>query len=258
MLEQIRKRVEAGASKKTDLVRAEIGIEKVKLERSELTRQDIQARKKFAALGGKQGPALLTVTGSVAEDLAAPSLNDLRTALDKNPSLVADRIEQERLAAQQKQLRSEEAPDLSVSAGYLRNNAEGSNSPLVGASMSIPLFNANTAAQKQAGFQQQAIGEKLENSRRNSAAEAEDLHSRILEIDKNIGALRTSAIPKAEQVYSMMQDYYNAGSAGFLDLMEAQSEMLRLRMDVLDLQEERAQLLADLMESTSLPIQIVK
>ena len=256
--EQIQSRVNAGAAKKTDLIRAEIDIEQLSLERSELVRENKQARKKFASLGGEQEFALLNVSGAVSEEVEIPSLDALRNVLESNPQFTAVDIEQARLATRQKQLRAEVAPDLNLSAGYLRNNADNSHSPLVGVSMNIPLFNNNSAAQKQIKLQGQAIGERRKNTLRLLDAEIQDLHSRLLEIDKKIAALRTSAIPKAEQVYLMMQEYYSAGSAGFLDLAAAQTEMLNVRMALLDIQTERAQKLADLMQTTSLNIQIVK
>lgn len=256
--EQIQNRVNAGAAKKTDLIRVEIDIEQLKLERSELVREGDQARKKFAALGGEQESALLNVAGSISDEVAVPSLDGLRSALASNPQLRAIKIEQERLSTQKEQLRAEVVPDLNLSAGYLRNNSDNSHSPLIGLSMNIPLFNKNTAAQKQIELQRQAIGERRENTLRLLDADIQDMHSRLLEIDKKITTLRMSAIPKAEQVYSAMQDYYNAGSAGFLDLSATQTEMLSLRMTLVDIQTERAQNLADLMQTTSLNIQIVK
>lgn len=256
--EQIQNRVNAGAAKKTDLIRAEIDIEQLRLERSELVRENEQARNKFAVLGGEQESALLHVSGSVSDEVEIPSLDVLRTALENNPQLKSVNIEQERLVIQQKQLHAEAIPDLNLSAGYLRNNIDNYNSPLVGLSMNIPLFNKNTAAQKQIELQRQAVGERRSNTLRLLDADIQDLHSRLLEIDKKIATLRTSAIPKAEQVYSIMQDYYSAGNAGFLDLTATQTEMLNLRMSLLDIQTERAQNLADLMQTTSLNIQIVK
>lgn len=256
--DQIQKRVNAGAARKTDLVRAEIEIEQLNLERSELVRENEQARKKFAALGAEQDLVLLSVSGSITNDAQIPSLEELRKALGNNPQLKAVDIEQARLDTQRKQLRAEIVPDLNLSAGYLQNNIENAYSPLVGLSMNIPLFNKNTAAQKQVELQRQALGQRRENTVRLLDADIQELHSRLLEIDKKIAVLSGSTIPKSESVYSMMQEYYQAGSAGFLDLSATQAEMLRLRMDLYDIQTERAQNLADLMQTTSLNIDIVK
>jgi outer membrane protein TolC len=97
-----------------------------------------------------------------------------------------------------------------------------------------------------------------ENELRILDAEVQDLFSRLMEIGKKIDALRSGTIPKAENVCAMLQDFYHAGNASFLDLTTVQSELLRLRMGMLDLESERAFSAADLMEMTSCTIQIVE
>jgi cobalt-zinc-cadmium efflux system outer membrane protein len=256
--EQVQKRVEAGSTRKTDLIRAEIGIEQLKLERNELVRAGQQACKKFAALGLEQDSRPINVSGSISHDTEIPSIDDLQNAIKNSPAITLLEIKQEQLETQRKLVRAQVVPDLNASAGYLRNTIDNYESPLMGLSMNIPLFNQNTAAQKQVELERKAIGERREYTLRILGAEAQDIHSRLLVIDQKITTLRESTIPKASNVYSLMEGYYNAGNAGFIDLAATQSEMLRLKIQLYDIQTERAQLLADLMQLTSLTLQIVK
>jgi outer membrane protein, heavy metal efflux system len=255
---QIAKRVEAGASRKTDLVRAEIGVEQLALERSELLREQLLARKRFAALGGEQDSILQRACGSLDDRSALPSLENLRNAVAGSPQLAASDVERARLVAQSRQLKAEAVPDLNVSAGLVRNNAEHEYAPLVGLSMDLPLFNRNTAARAQVQLKGRALDERRAGTLRDLDAEVQDMHSRLQEIDREIAALETGTVPKAESVYSMLREFYNAGSVAFLDLAAAQAQVLRLRMELLDVEAERALVLADLMQTTSLRIQIVK
>jgi cobalt-zinc-cadmium efflux system outer membrane protein len=256
--DQIKKRVDAGASKRTDLIRAEIDIEQYLLQRSEFVRELSQARKKFAALGGEQDSILAHVSGILNTRIELPTLDDLRKTIVTSPQIFAIDIDKARLAAQQKQFRADAVPDLNLSAGVLRNNVDHDFSPLLGASISLPFFNSNTAVQQQVQLQQQAIAERKKGSLRVIDAVVEDLYSRIMEMDKKLISLKTITLPKADSVYSMLQEYYNAASVGFLDLTAIRTEMLRIRMDLLDIEAERAQKLVDLMQTTSLHIQIVK
>jgi outer membrane protein, heavy metal efflux system len=256
--EQIRKKVEAGATRKTDLIRAEIGTEQLAIERSEIVRKIAQVRKRFAALGGERDPVLLNVSGSLNIETAIPSLDDLRNAIKNSPRVAALEIQRSLLETQKRQLKAESFPDMNLSAGYINKKQENIDAPLVGLSMDIPIFNRNTAAQKQLEFQRKAISERRENELLILDADVQDLYSRLMEINKKIAALRTGTIPKAETVFAMLKEYYNAGSASFLDLTTAQSELLRLQMDLLDIEAEWAHVSADLMQTTSLPIQIVK
>src|SRR5690606_19326419 len=153
---QIQRRVEAGGARTTDLVRIEIDIEQLQLERKELLLENKQARMKFAALGSSQNFSLINVTGELNHESSIPDLKTLQNAVDKNPVIMAYVIEQKKLEVERRQLSADASPDLNLSMGYLRNNEANSNSPTFGLSMSVPLFNRNTAAQKQAELRQKA------------------------------------------------------------------------------------------------------
>jgi outer membrane protein TolC len=217
-----------------------------------------QARNRFAGLGGDHDLALLTVYGTLDIEAAIPSLDSMRAAIKNSPRFAAVNIQLDLLETHEKLLKAKSVPDLDLSAGYIRKIPENVDAPLVGLSMVIPIFNRNTAAQKQVEFQRQAAIIRRENDLRLLDADVQELYSRLLEINKKMTALRTGTIPKAETVYCILMEYYNAGSTSFLDLTTAQSELLRLRIDLLDIEAEWADVSADLMLSTSLTIQIVK
>jgi cobalt-zinc-cadmium efflux system outer membrane protein len=256
--DQIQRRVDAGGSRLTDLVRIEIEIEQLYQERIALIYENKQARVKFAALGSKQDSTLVDVSGELNNELAIPDLASLLKTGEENPALTAYAIEQSRLETERKQRRAEVTPDLILSAVYLRNNEEHYNSRLLGISMSIPLFNKNTAAQKEVELRQKAASERRENAHRLLTADIQEIHSQIGVIDQKLKLLQSSTIPKAQQVYTMLKEYYNAGNAGFLDLAEAQADLLRLKLELLDIQQERASGLADLMQNTAVKMEIVK
>lgn len=256
--DQIRRRVDAGGSKATDLVRIEIAIEQLQLERNALLRENQQARLKFAALGSEQDVALKNVSGELDSDLAVPDLVTLQKAVQDNPILTTYSIEQARLETERKQLRADAIPDLNLSVGYLRSNVDNSHSPIVGLSMSVPLFNRNTSVQKQAELKQKAVSEQRENAFRLLMADVQEIHSKLKVTDLKLQVLQSSTVPKAQRVFAMLQEYYNAGNAGFLDLAEAQEEMLRLKLELLDVQQDRALGLAELMQATAANLQIVK
>lgn len=254
--DQIQIRVENGGLRRTDLIRAEIEIEKLKLERRELVSEAKRSRMRFAALG--KDSSLIHVYGEVSDDQEIPPITTLHKALYESPDLKSFQIQKEQLIIQKKLLGAEAIPNISVSAGYARNNSEKTNSPLIGFSMGIPLFNNNAAAQRNSELRLKSVLEQRENTLRQLEVEVDDIHSKLIEADDKIKSLSGSTINKAEQVCLLMQEYYEAGNADFLDLSEARAELLQLRMELYDIQTERAQNLADLMRITSLNIQVVK
>jgi cobalt-zinc-cadmium efflux system outer membrane protein len=256
--EQVRARVDAGAARKTDLIRAELELEQQGLQRDALVRELASARARFAALGGEHDSVLLNVAGELDETADIPSLDALRAALHASPRVAASRGEAAQLSAQQRLLKADAAPDLDVSVGVLRSNADNAYSPLVGVSTTIPLFSRNRAAQDQVALQREAVEQRSRGGLRDSEAEVRDLYSRLQGIDRKLSTLKTSTLPKAAEVYAMLVEYYQAGSVGYLDLTASRTEVLRLRMDLLDIEAERALALAELMQTTSLHIQVVK
>ena len=257
-LQQIQRRIDAGVGKRADLLRAEIEIERLRLDRIELERDNTQARYNFAALGGLKDSSLLMVKGALDNGVVVPSLEQLLDATHRSPLITADAIETARLGITKKVLKAEAAPDIAVSAGFLRNSYENENAPVIGISMEIPLYNRNTAAQRQVELQQKAVTLRKDNTLRQMDAEILDLSSRVVLIDKKIALLESTTIPKAGRVYDYLQEYYLAGNAGFVDLAQSRSQLLELQIELLDMGTQRAGILADLMQITSLPIQIIK
>ncbi len=149
-------------------------------------------------------------------------------------------------------------PDLTVSAGALRNNPENSISALIGFSLDLPLFNRNASSRKQTRFQAQAVTDRKENTLQILRADIRDFYNRIIEIDRKLSVMESGLIPKTHLAYQLIQDYYQAGSAAFLDLASAQTEILRLHINKLDIEMERAGVMADIMQMTSFPVNIVR
>ncbi|MFP4165317.1 MAG: TolC family protein [Chitinispirillaceae bacterium] len=254
--EQITGRIEAGASRKTDLLRVEIELEQLQLERSGLERALNQARRRFASLGGNESSRLVNVNGDLNE-AQIPALDSLLNAVALSPRMKAYELQIAGLETRKQQLRTEAVPDLGASAAYVRNNKEGANSVGVGFSMGLPLFNHNVDAQRSVEFQKKSLLEQQKNQLVNLRTDISDIHSTLLQIDSNINILLTVTIPKAQKVYGLIREYYNAGNTSFLDLISIQQELLQLEMELLDLKAERADAVTELMAITASSFDIV-
>ncbi len=256
--DMVQRRVDAGASPTTDLVRLEIDIEQLRLEHSEIRSRNHRARLQFAALGADQDSVLMNVAGELQTDIPIPDLATLQRAVHDNPAIGAYTIEQARLETKRQQLRADVVPSVHLSAGFVRNNAENDNAVTLGLSMPIPLFDRNSAAQKRAELELQASSWREENAYRLLMADIHEIHGHLQVLEQRLHSLRGTTIPKAQQVHTMVQEYYQAGNADFLALTEAQAEVLRLKLELIDTQQTRALALADLMQNTATHIQVVQ
>ena len=256
--DQIQIRVQAGASRQTDLTRAEIAVDKLQLERNSIRSTERQARTEFAALGGNDNHDLFNVTGTLETDTPVPPLEKLLQAIDTHPQLMEYAIEQKRLLLLNRQLRADAIPDVSVSAGYLRDNLEGYSAPLIGASLSIPLFNKNRAARKQTELKRQATEKRKAAARNLLEAKVRSRYEALADIDTRIKTLTSTTIPQAEQVFEKMRTYYNAGSVPWSELISAQTEHMELHLELLEIETERACTLTEIIRLTSVPLPIIR
>jgi cobalt-zinc-cadmium efflux system outer membrane protein len=256
--ERIAQRIDAGGSKMSDLIRSEIAIEQLQQQRLVVERENHQARLVFAALAGEQAQALVHVVGELARDVALPSREDVQNALKNNPALAAYAIERARIESEREQLRSDAVPDVAVSLGYLRAPVDNTHSATLGLSVGVPLFNRNQAAGQQAQHRLEAAAQRQNNEERLLLAECESIYGHLELYERMLHSLVSSTIPKAQQVYAMVERYYTAGSVGFLDLAEAQEEVLRLNLEMVELAQQRALGLVELMQMSATTIQIVK
>jgi cobalt-zinc-cadmium efflux system outer membrane protein len=255
---QIEKKINAGASKKTDLLRIEIELERYRLERSELVRSIQQARKNFASLGGNEYRKLLNVKGNLNTDLVIPSLDELKKSVKVSSAILAIEIDSSKLSFEQRLVKAEAIPDLKISAGLLFDNVDNKYSPLVGLSMGIPLWNKNVAACQELYLEQQALTEQKKEIYDQLVSTIDDIVSKVSEIDTKLHTLKTSTIPKADSVHALIMEYYTTGSVSYPELTDAQGELLMLQMEYHDIEAERAEILVDLKEMTNIQIQIIK
>jgi cobalt-zinc-cadmium efflux system outer membrane protein len=254
----IERRVDAGASRETDRIRIEIDIEQLRLERNELRGAHERARVRFAALGGEENAALMHVTGELDDDAPIPDLASLREAIEAGPALAAYAIDQARLDAEREALRAEAVPDLHLLAGVSHDRVENATAPVLGLSMSAPLFDRNAGARNRARLESEAVRQQRHNAARLLMADIRDIHGQLCIIDAKLHTLQTSVMPKVRRVYAMLQAYYHAGNAAWVDLAEARARMRRLELHIHDIRRNRALRLADLMQATGKQLPIVK
>jgi outer membrane protein TolC len=239
----------------TDLVRIEIEIEQLYQERIALIYENKQARVKFAALGSKQDSTLVDVSGEMNNELAIPDLASLLKTGEENPALTAYAIEQSRLETERKQRRAEVTPDLNLSAGIF---AIMKNTIILHfwVFQCRSLCSIRILLPKRVELRQKAASERRENAHRLLTADIQEIHSQIGVIDQKLKLLQSSTIPKAQQVYTMLKEYYMPEMQVFLTL-QSSADLLRLKLELLDIQQERASGLADLMQNTAVKMEIV-
>jgi len=256
--EQVRKKVEAGATMKIDLDKTGIETEKLLVERNGQVRTLNRLQKYFASMAGIDSSKIVNVSGVVNTSIRLPSVDELKVALGNNPNSENIKKSITLMDAQQELLKVDVLPDPTFSAEYVRDNDENKNAFFVGMSLELPFFNRNVNERKQITIMKESILRKQKYLEDLVLAELSDLYEQISITDEKINSLQNNILPKVAEMYSAVKPIYESGKTSYRELSDIRSEILRQRMELIDLEMEKAQLIADVIEKTSITIELIK
>lgn len=200
---------------------------------SDLVDARLQGENAKASLMEIMGVSDLATSFDVAERLTFEpltiGLEELRqVAQQSRPDLVAARGSVERSARQLDLEHANAVPNMTVSFGYKRD--QGVNTPVVGVSMPLPLFNRNQPGIARAAAEMEQ--QRLEVGRASLAVSREvqvACQSLNAQAEK-VKALRSEYVPSAEHAREIAQKSYQLGALdliGFLDSERVYRETLR-------------------------------
>ena len=254
-----RRRVEAGKAPPAELDRAEIALQRARLDSARADRQLSTAMRQLAASWGERDAVLDGMPmGRVRADLyAMPALQDfetLRLAWANTPDALrfasAARLREAelRLAATQRR------PDLAFSVGVRR--LEATNDAALVASVSMPIGSSGRArglvAEAQANRDRVEVEREVAEVQALAALQA--LHAELAQTMTEVGALRDVVLPRTGEALSETEYAYQRGRYSFLELIDAQREFLATRATLIEESAHVHRLRAEIERLTRAPI----
>lgn len=254
-----RRRVDAGKAPHAELDRAEIQLQRARLDAARAERQYSTALRQLAASWGERDAVLDGARlGRVRADLyTLPALVDfetLRASWASTPdalrfaSAARVRDAELRLAATQRK------PDLSFSVGVRR--LEASNDAALVASVSMPIGTAARAGSLLA--EAQANRDRVDVERTVAEVTAlTTLHALYAELSQTMAeaaALRDAVLPRTREALTETEYAYQRGRYGYLELVDAQREFLATRATLIEESAHVHRLRAEIERLTRAPI----
>ncbi len=226
LAEQVRNvvgdRVTAGVVSPIESTRADVLVATARIEHDEARHTLDARRRQLAALWGSAEAMFTQAVGAFLAMPALPSFESLAAALPKTPEQARWTGEIEQRVALLALARSTKVPDVTVSAGYRRFTSEGRNAFLVGATIPIAWFDRNRDGIR-------AAEADVERARAEAAAVSLDMRSRLAAAYRDVASaadavtvLRTMVIPSAQAVFDAVQEGYQLGRFGLLEVLDAQ------------------------------------
>ena len=253
--------------KEGDVAQLEARLLKVEISRADVLRRGVQGRLTSAELELRRMVGLDRDTPIPDADILAPPPIDLdslkRSALENRSDLKTARLEEEQQAAGVDLARSEAKPDVTVSAGYTRQdnqfdglfgfNTAGSLSPIrsqdnmLNFGVSIPLRTGRSGAGNVQAATARASGTRLrrEYIERNISSELENAYRRWQTAADSLRMLQSGVLDPSTSNLAVIREAYRLGQLRLLDVLNEQRRLVDTQMAFIDAQADLARTWAE-------------
>ncbi len=230
----VQAKVEAGKVSPVELVKAQAGQASA-LKDWELAKQELAAaRNQLAWTWGDAASAFTSVQGDLQSLSPVPARAECQGQLLTNAAVRGMEATLTRSGAELKLVQKSRLPDVTVSAGYRHINASEDHALLFGASVPLPVF------QRQRGAEAEAAA-RLEKARAEEVALKHRLQGALFGQLAVLERTRAEAVsyeqqllPSAVEVFDKTREGYAGGKFAYLDLLDSQRMLLKLRLEHID------------------------
>ncbi len=223
---QTKKLLDAKQVARLDLVQLEIEAERLRTDLEAAEREQPAAFRRLAAVVGDPELAAAPLAGAIDAPFPEYDLDRARGyVLSVHPEVRSAQVGVERARLNLLRQQAEPIPNVSLSAGYVRQNQNRANDWTIGVSVPVPLWNKNQGAIQAASAE---LGSAV---RRVTLAEAE-LTDRVATAFRDFTSARQRAdryrnaiLPRAKESYDLSVKGYQGGQFEYLRVLEAQRSL---------------------------------
>ena len=259
--EAVEKRIRAGAASTAERNRARIALLRAQLD-AQRTEGELDARRvALAAMWGQGAPDFSTLSGDLYDIPPLAGFSEFAGRLETSPDLAKFAAERRLREAEVKLAQAEAVPDLTIGAGVRRLNpgaevgGTGADYGLVASlELPLPVFNRNqgkiAAAQERLGQTEAERDAALLRTR----SVLYGLYQAAAQARRQAEALRGEALQQAEQALTLTQRGFANGRFSFLELADAQHQVLELRGQAISASADARRVDAEIERLTAQPI----
>lgn len=217
------RRVEAGAAPEQDTLRAEIPLEKARLDLAEFRRDLAAARQSLAALLGRPDLGETVVADALAEAANPALLDRARTSVPQDhPSLQAAQASVEKAGAALRRAKLEALPDVTVGIGAGREAVTNASIGEIRVGIPLPVWDNASGKRREARANFSIAQAEAEAAQLRLAREWHTAATRLRTASEQAGTFRERIVPKASEALRRMQAAFDQGKNSLTDLLETQ------------------------------------
>jgi outer membrane protein, heavy metal efflux system len=253
--------------KEGDVAPLEANLLRVEISRAEVSRRSAQGRLTSAEIELRRLAGLDPATPIPAADIQAPAPADLdtlkREGVENRGDLKAARLEEEQEAAGIALAKAEAKPDVTLSAGYSRQDSQfdglfglsssGALSPIreqndiINFGVSIPLRTSRSGAGNVQAATARTSGARLrrEYLERNIPLEVESAYERWRTASESLQMLQRAVVDPSTNNLSVIREAYKLGQLRLLDVLNEQRRLVDTQLAYIDAQADLARTWAE-------------
>lgn len=219
-------RVAAGVVAPIEETRAGVLLASAQLRADQAARALEARRRQLATFWGSTTPMFAAATGDLEALPSIPPVAALHAALADNPELARFVAEVDRRQASLALARSARVPDMTLSAGYRRFTSIDTQAFVIGASIPLPWFDRNRDGIRAAEASIDEARHAARAAELTMVARLADAYRALASANDDVTTLRRDVIPGARAVFETVQEGYELGRFGLLDVLDAQRTLV--------------------------------
>jgi cobalt-zinc-cadmium efflux system outer membrane protein len=232
--QSVASRVVAGVVSPIEETRATVAAAAIRVDLARARRTLEASRSRLALFWGSPTAAFTAAEGTLQiVPPPAPPLTVLVGKLEQNPEIArwAAEIAQRRASVAVE--RGKRIPDLSLSAGYRRFTALSTSALVVGATISLPLFDGNGSGIREARIRAARADEERRATESRALAALADGYAALTSAIDEVNTLSQSVLPGSQQTFEAISEGYRLGRFSYLDVLDAQRTLIGARSQYL-------------------------
>jgi len=231
-LENIEFKLRQGAAMQSEMLLAQLEVQRMQLARAEARQELDVAQISLVSLwnGDYFGFSLITPSEPDFKSSTERLLVSLEQT-DSTREILTLAQQRDMLRAEQELVKAEARPAITLSGGFRRIEADGSNSFLIGIGLPLPLWNRNQGVSESLQAQMRLLDYQAEQADIEARAEIRSGVTRLRQLIEQHDILDSSLVPTGEEAYQFLQEAYQAGRIPYTSLLEAERTLNELRFE---------------------------
>ena len=242
----IRQRVEAGAAGAVEATRAQNSVATARIETEQAARDLATARARLAACWDARTPRFTRAAGELATLPPVPSFQTLAGRLANNPAIARFPTELAQRQAELAHARAGAVPDVTVAVGPRFLVETGDTTVRLNLSLPLPVFDRNQGSIRETQAELTRTRETQRAAATRLTVSLDDAYRDLLAARQEIDTLQGTLLPGADTAFRQINEGYETGRYGLLDVLDARRVLVGARTQLLNAQTAYHRALADI------------